>query len=200
MSGITLPLSTLAQLGELGTNRLFLAAAKNVALRPVPRLSIDVVLGMTPPTVAMSAMCLVPVRRPTHSLASAWFLLLAAMPRSEPPRKTGAVWPAVWLGIGKTPSLSLSDGSPALGSVMTPTSQPLAMIIAMWPCAKDASCLASSPVLSAFDRLPTNELRVVRPCCALALLSEPCHLPPLLVAMSPPKSQTKGSAAYQYLP
>src|SRR5438270_7689175 len=155
---------------------------------------------MTPPTVAISLMCLLLVNVATHSLAKSRCLLLAAMPRSEPPRKTGAVWPALWLGIGKAPSLSFKLGSPALGSVMTPTSHPLAMIIAMWPCAKDASCLASSPVLSALERVLTSLLRVVRPCWALELLSEPCHLPPLWVAMSPPKSQTKGSAAYQYLP
>src|SRR5437879_1020167 len=155
---------------------------------------------MTPPTVAISFMCLLPVRSPTHSLASAWFLLLAAMPRSEPPRKTGAVWPALWLGIGKAPSLSLRLGSPPLGSVMTPTSQPLAMIIAMWPCAKDASCFASSPVLSARESAATRLLSLVRPCCELDELSEPCHLPPDCVAMSPPKSHTNGSAAYQYLP
>src|SRR5438105_2405117 len=85
-------------------------------------------------------------------------------------------------------------------SGMTPTSQPLATIIAMWPCAKDASCFASSPVLSALESVVTSLLRVVRPCWELELLRAPDHLPPLWVAMSPPKSQTKGSAAYQYLP
>src|SRR2546429_1068870 len=91
-------------------------------------------------------------------------------------------------------------GWPAFGSVITPTSHPFAMIMAMWPCANAASCLASSPVLSARESAATRLLSLVRPCCELDELSEPCHLPPDWVAMSPPKSQTNGSAAYQYLP
>src|SRR2546421_516092 len=110
---------------------------------PVPRLSIEVVLGMTPPTVAISVMCLLLVNVATHSLAR---------------------------------------------------------ISAMWPCANAASCFASSPVLSARESAATRLLSLVRPCCELDELSEPCHLPPDWVAMSPPKSQTNGSAAYQYLP
>src|SRR5256714_1539735 len=155
---------------------------------------------MTPPTVAISVMWLLLVSVATHSLAGSRCVRVAATPGSERPRNAGAVWPAVWLGIGNAPSLSLRLGSPALGSVMTPTSQPLAMIIAMWPCANAASCFASSPVLSARESAATRLLSLVRPCCELDELSEPCHLPPDWVAMSPPKSQTNGSAAYQYLP
>src|SRR2546429_3679983 len=108
MSGSTLALSTFAQLGELGTNRLFFAAAAKVPSSGWSLLvsSSVVELGMTWPTVAIWVWYLVPVISLTHSLATSWFLLFAATPRSEPPRKTGAVWPAVWLGIGKTPSLS----------------------------------------------------------------------------------------------
>src|SRR5215469_18119222 len=114
MSGITLALSTLAQLGELGTNRLFLAAAAKVPIRGCPsfRFSSVVVLGITCPTVAICVCHFLPSSRPIHSWERPWALLLAAMPRSEPPRKTGAVWPAEWLGIGKTPSLAFSEGSP----------------------------------------------------------------------------------------
>src|SRR4029077_4348770 len=93
-----------------------------------------------------------------------------------------------------------SVGSPPSRRAMPPTSQPLATIIAMWPCAKAASWLASSPVLSARDSELTSMLRVVSPCSEFDVLSEPCHLLPDCVAMSPPKSQMKGSAAYQYLP
>src|SRR5262245_1941648 len=200
MSGSTFAFSTFAQLCELGTYLLFVAALKKVVLMPVPRFSIVVVLGMTPPTVAISAMCLLPVSVAIQALAQAWCLLRAATPRSDPPRNTGAVWPELWLGIGKAPSCSLSAGLPDFGSVMTPTSQPLATIIAMWPCAKAASCLASSPVLSARESLVTRLFSVVRPCWALDESRAPLHLPPDWVAMSPPKSQTKGSAAYQYLP
>src|SRR6059036_1577005 len=104
MSCRTLADSTFAQLGEFGVKRLFLAAAAKIAGRPLLRETREVVFGMTPPTVTIWLWYLVPPSRPTHSWASAWFLLLAEMPRSEPPRNTGAVWPAVWLGIGKAPS------------------------------------------------------------------------------------------------
>src|SRR5690348_2457230 len=155
---------------------------------------------MTPPTVAIWVMFFWSVKVWIHALARSRCGLLAATPRSEPPRNTGAVWPELWLGIGKAPSLSFSAGLPALGSVMTPTSQPLAMIIAMWPWAKAASCLASSPVLSARESLLTRLLSVVNPCCELEELSVPAHLPLDCLAMSPPKSHTNGRAAYQYLP
>src|SRR5215471_631348 len=96
MSGITLELSTLAQLGELGTKRLFLAAFANVPISGCPsfRLSSVVVLGMTWPTVAICVCHFLPASSPIHSWERLWALLLAAMPRSEPPRKTGADWPA----------------------------------------------------------------------------------------------------------
>src|SRR6202007_803490 len=136
----------------------------------------------------------------THAFARSACELFAATARSEPPRNTGAVLPSMWLGIGNAPSLSASAGLPALGSVITPTSQPLAMIMAMWPCAKAASCLASSPVLSARESLVTRLLSVVNPCWELDELSVPCHLPLDCLAMSPPKSHTNGSAAHQYLP
>src|SRR5437868_13318610 len=123
--------STLAQFGELGVNRLFLAAAAKIAGSPLLRVTSEVVLGMTPPTVTIWLWYLVPPRRPTHSRARAWCWLLAAIPRSDPPRNTGAVWPATWLGIGNAPRLGSSFGLPLLGSVITPTSQPLAMIIAI---------------------------------------------------------------------
>src|SRR5689334_4415928 len=152
---------------------------------------------MTPPTVAICDMFLLSVNIWIHALAADRCLLLAAAPKSEPPRNTGAVWPELWLGIGKAPSLSVRLLSLP---VMTPTSQPLAMIIAMWPWANASSCLASSPVLSARESAETSVFSSVSPCCELDELSEPCHLPPDWVAMSPPKSQTKGSAAYQYLP
>src|SRR5258708_6804509 len=114
----TLADSTLAQLGELGVNRLFLAAAAKIAGRPLLRLTSEVVLGRTPPRVTMWVWSWGPRSRRIHSLARAWCWLLAAMARSEPPRNTGAVWPATWLGIGNAPSLSASFGSPAFGSVM----------------------------------------------------------------------------------
>ena len=41
---------------------------------------------------------------------------------------------------------------------------------------------------------------MTRPCCEPSAFRLPCHLSPDWVAMFPPKSQTKGSAAYQYLP
>ena len=41
---------------------------------------------------------------------------------------------------------------------------------------------------------------VVRPCCDCGESRVPVHLPPLLAAMSPPMSQMKGRAAYQYFP
>src|SRR5258708_6092402 len=107
--------------------------------------------------------------------------LAAAVPNRGEPVAGGR---ALWFGTGNAPSLTFRVGSRALGSVMTPTSQPLAMIIAMWPCAKAASCLASSPVLSARERVLTRLVRVVRPCCELDEFSEPCHLPPDLEAMS----------------
>src|SRR4029077_7260550 len=104
MSGRTLAFSTLQQLVKLGSNLLFFAAPLNTGLMPVPRLSIDVLFGITPPVVAIWVMYLLPVKRATHWLARSWFLLLAATPKSEPPRNTGAVWPALWLGMGNAPS------------------------------------------------------------------------------------------------
>src|SRR5712692_10358692 len=200
MSCSTLADSTFPQLGEFGVNRLTLAAAANFAGSPVLSETRDVVFGITPPTVTIWLWNLVPPSSPAHSWASAWCWLLAAIPRSEPPRKTGAVWPAIWLGIGKASSLSFRVGSPLLGSRITPTSQPLATIIAMWPCAKAWSCLASSPVLSARESLETRLCNSVRPCWDCELLIAPVHLVPDWVAMSPPKSHTNGAAAYQYLP
>src|SRR5690348_45759 len=123
--------STLAQFGELGVNRLFLAAAAKIAGSPLDRLTREVVLGMTPPTATIWLWNLLPPSSPIHSRARSWCWLFAAMPRSDPPRKTGAVWPELWLGIGNAPRLGRSAGLPFFGSVMTPTSQPLAMIIAM---------------------------------------------------------------------
>src|SRR5690349_22205874 len=68
--------STLAQLGELGVNRLFLAAAAKMAGRPLERLTSEVVFGMTPPTVTIWLWNLVPPSMATHSRASAacWLL------------------------------------------------------------------------------------------------------------------------------
>src|ERR1700730_8719535 len=131
MSCSTLADSTFAQLGEFGVKRLFLAALAKIAGSPVLSETSEVVFGITPPTVTIWVWNLVPPSRPTHSWASAACWLLAAMARSEPPRNTGAVCPELWLGIGNAPSLSLRVGSPLFGSVMTPTSQPLAMIMAM---------------------------------------------------------------------
>src|SRR5437899_7219572 len=161
MSCNTLADSTLAQFGEFGVNRLFLAAAAKIAGSPLDRLTSEVLLGMTPPTVTIWLWNLVPPSSLIHSRARSWCWLLAAMPRSDPPRNTGAVWPAVWLGIGNAPSLGASVGSPLLASVITPTSQPLAMIIAMWPWANAWSCFASSPVLSARDSWLTMVLSSV---------------------------------------
>src|SRR6266567_7268640 len=124
MSCSTLADSTLAQLGEFGVKRLFLAAAAKTAGRPLLSETSVVVFGITPPTVTIWLWNLVPPSRSTHSWASAACWLLAEMPRSEPPRKTGAVWPGLWLGIGNAPSFDFSEGSPLLGSVITPTSQP----------------------------------------------------------------------------
>src|SRR5207248_11482738 len=91
MSCSTLADSTLAQLGEFGVKRLVLAAAANMAGRP-ELFEVSVVeLGMTPPTVTIWVWNLSPPRRPTHSWARAWCWLLAEIPRSEPPRNTGAV-------------------------------------------------------------------------------------------------------------
>src|SRR5438128_11641090 len=100
MSGSTFAFSTLAQFCEFGTNLLFLAALKKIELMPVPRLSIEVVLGITPPTVAISAVCLLPVRVAIQAFARSWCLLRGATPRSEPPRNAGADGPALGLGIG----------------------------------------------------------------------------------------------------
>src|SRR6267378_4742345 len=95
MSCSTLADSTFAQLGEFGVKRLFLAAAAKIAGSPELRDTSDVVFGITPPTVTIWLWNLVPPSRPTHSRASAWCWLCAAMARSDPPRKTGAVWPGV---------------------------------------------------------------------------------------------------------
>src|SRR2546421_3936499 len=101
MSGITFFASTLAQLAALGVNRLFLAEWAKTPISGLLsfRVSSEVLLGMTWPTVAIWVWYLAPVRSLTQSWARSWFLLLAPMPRSEPPRNTGAVCPSVWLGI-----------------------------------------------------------------------------------------------------
>src|SRR5205823_7872790 len=91
MSCRTLADSTLAQFGELGVNRLFLAAAAKIAGSPLLRVTSEVVLGMTRPTVTIWLWYLVPPRRPTHSRPRPWCWLFAAIPRSDPPRNTGAV-------------------------------------------------------------------------------------------------------------
>src|SRR2546428_10852419 len=136
MSCSTLADSTFAQLGEFGVKRLTLAAAANFAGSPLLSEPREVVFGITPPTVTIWLWALVPPSSPTHSWASACCLLLAAMGRSEPPRKTGAVWPALWLGIGNASSLSLRGGAPLFGAGITPTSPPLAAILAMGPRAE----------------------------------------------------------------
>ena len=119
---------------------------------------------------------------------------------SEPPRKTGAERPAVVLGKAKAPSLPARAG---LSFRITPVSQPPPMIIAAWPLAKTASW-------SGWFVLRLREageesvfwicLKALRPAIDCDDVSEPCHLPPRWVAMSPPRSQISGSAAYQYLP
>src|SRR2546428_10271193 len=131
MSCSTLADSTFAKLGECGVRRLTLAAAANVAGSPLPSETREVVFGITPPTVTIWLWALVPPGSPTHSWASACCLLLAAMARSEPPRKTGAVWPALWLGIRDGASFSLRAGSPPLGWGDTPPSRPLGPVISM---------------------------------------------------------------------
>src|SRR5215831_9120140 len=101
-------LSTLVQFGAVGVNLLVLAAVAKVPMSGSPafRLVRVVVLGMTLPSVVICDMYLVLVKSLMYSSARSWFLLLAPMPKSEPPRNTGADCPAVWLGIGNTPSLS----------------------------------------------------------------------------------------------
>src|SRR4029453_10310726 len=124
MSGRMLAASTLAQLGEVGVKRLFLAVASNTDRygSSACRSSRVVELGMTPPTVAIWVWNLFPDSSFTHSRARSWFLDLAAMPRSDPPRNTGAVWPLVRLGSGAAARSFSSLGLPCLGSRMTPFS------------------------------------------------------------------------------
>src|SRR5215218_3785768 len=91
MSGRMLADSTLAQLGEVGVKRLLLAVESNTDRYGSSwcRVSRVVELGMTPPTVAIWVWYFVSDRSWTQSMARSWFLLLVAMPRSEPPRNTG---------------------------------------------------------------------------------------------------------------
>src|ERR1700730_12155311 len=119
MSCSTLADSTFAQLGEFGVKRLFLAALAKIAGSPLLSETSEVVFVISPRTGTIWLWDLVPPSMPTHSRASAACWLLAAMARSEPPRKTGAVCPALWLGVGNAPSLSLSVGSPLFWAVVT---------------------------------------------------------------------------------
>src|SRR5947207_14727761 len=86
MSCKTLADSTLAQFGELGVNRLFLAAAAKIAGSPLDRLTSEVEVGMTPPTVTIWLWHVVRTRSLIHSRGRAWCWLLAGLPRRDPPR------------------------------------------------------------------------------------------------------------------
>src|SRR4029450_6584945 len=157
-------------------------------------------LGMTPPAGALWVWSLVPDSSLTQSRARSWFLDLAAMPRSEPPRNTGAVCPLDWLGSGEAARSFSRLGLPCLGSRMEPFSQALATIMARGLWAKAWSCLSSSPCLSAREQQSTSCLSAARPAWASVLSRVPRHWPPSCTATSPPRSQMNGRAAYQYLP
>src|SRR3977135_612354 len=87
------PFSTSTQCFAAGTNQLR-AAARSLTL--VPRRL--VALGMLPFACSpFSASVL--VKSLIQSAPSATFLLGAGTARSEPPRKPGMAFPAVWLGI-----------------------------------------------------------------------------------------------------
>ena len=51
----------------------------------------------------------------SRSSARSWCSLLVGMPRFDPPRKTGAVSPAVMPGIANTPMLASMSGQPSSG-------------------------------------------------------------------------------------
>src|SRR5215831_10360806 len=88
-----LPFSTSTQCLACGTNQLR-AAARSLTL--LPRRV--VALGMLP--FASSAFSLVLlVKSAIHWIACDFALLCAGTARSEPPRKPGIGWPAVWLGM-----------------------------------------------------------------------------------------------------
>src|SRR3954468_7561913 len=87
------PFSTSTQCFAAGTNQLRVAA-RSFTLVP----SRFVAFGMLP--LAWRAFwASVLVKSLIQSAASEAFLLGAGTARSEPPRKPGIAWPAVWLGI-----------------------------------------------------------------------------------------------------
>ena len=78
-----------------------------LSLVSVPELNAR---SSTEPLAASWDWYLAEVSSVSQSLARSAFLLLAGMARSEPPRNTGAVWPAVLDGIGKAANLPFRSG------------------------------------------------------------------------------------------
>src|SRR4051794_22273176 len=136
----TLPLSTFAQFGVLGTNQVFLAASP-VDLFASPAasytVSSEVVLGIA--NLASAVWLAVSVKYLIQVAPRPELGAFAGTARSEPPRNDGVYWPVVADGSGKVPSTGARAGLPVFGSVTEPTSHPLPRIAPVWPWAMIAS-------------------------------------------------------------
>jgi hypothetical protein len=109
----------------------------------------------------------------------------------DPPRNTGIV---PWVpGIGKAASLSAIFGYLFL---ITPTIQACPIIIAVcsWPM---TSCrLVSSTSAGALETALMKSAHAASPACDCGLDSPAAQALPFFVAIVPPASYTKDSAAY----
>ena len=94
----------------------------------------------------------------------------------------------------------MSFGLPVFGSRMTPRSQPLPYSAATLPCAKTASCLASSPRTSAREYFVTKSFQAVIASTAAGSDRVDVQVEPFFLAIWPPLSYTHDIAWYQYLP
>src|SRR5262249_32785206 len=129
----TRPFSTLAQFGSTGTNQLdFADAANEASFGSASAVSSSVVAFGTLPAFPRPCSDWLLVNSWIQAAAQFWCWLLAVIARSDPPEKDCIAWPGVALGIGNTPILSASAGSPPLsfGAPTEPASQPSPYIIA----------------------------------------------------------------------
>ena len=170
------PFSTSTQCFAAGTNQLR-AAARSFTLEPRR----FVAFGMLP-LAWRARWASVLVKSLIQSAASAVFLLGAGTARSEPPRKPGIAWPAVWLGITNCCVTPL---------YLVPTqqlNQPGPMIDAAPPCEYTSYGAGwfSSEVFDAFDAALKKFLNAVSPAIDCFESRLPIHLPPDVLAIEPP--------------
>src|SRR4051794_33597818 len=196
--GMTFAFSTLAQLGAVGTNQEFCAASANALSAGLTSLSREVVFGSTPALVTRAVELAVLVDAAIQSVAALAALLLAVAAGwaaffwgvgagGAPPRKAGIDEPGlVREGIEYEPSFSF--GLPVFGSRMLPRSQPLPYRAATLPCAKTASCLASSPSTSAREYVLTKFFHAVIASTDGCSESVDVHWSPFCLAIWPPLS------------